>query len=67
MKPKDQKLVKVEAPFSDEISGLARVKLLDKSKSTQSVMVLKVKLVQNMAILDMTNSSSENLILIVAS
>ena len=41
LKPKEQKLIKVEAPFLDEISGLAIVKLLD--KSTQSVIVLKVK------------------------
>ena len=60
MKPKEQKLVKVEAPFSDEISGLAIVKLLD--KSTQSVIVLKVKFAWNIAILDMTNRSSEILI-----
>ena len=61
MKPKEQKLVKVEALFSDEISGLAIVKLLD--KSTQSVIVLKVKLICNMVILDMMNSGSEILIL----
>ena len=61
MKLKEQKLVKVEAPFSDEISGLAIVKLLD--KSTQSVIVLKVKFAQNTAILDMKNTSSEILIL----
>ena len=61
MKPKEQKLVKVEAPFLDEISGLAIVRLLD--KSTHSVIVFKVKFVQNMAILDMMNSSSGILIL----
>ena len=41
LKPKEQKLIKVEAPFLDEISGLGIVKLLD--KLTQSVIVLKVK------------------------
>ena len=61
LKPKEQKLVKVDAPFLDEISGLAIVKLLD--KSTHSVLVLKVKFAQNAAILDMMNSSSEILIL----
>ena len=30
LKPKEQKLIKVEAPFIDEISGLAIVKILDK-------------------------------------
>ena len=38
LKTKEQKLVKVEAPFLDEISGLTIVKLLD--KSIQSVIVL---------------------------
>ena len=61
LKPKEQKLIKVEAPFLDEISGLAMVKLLD--KSNQNVIVLKVKFMQNKAILDMSNDSSESLIL----
>ena len=61
LKPKEQRSIKVEAPFSDEISGLAIVKLLD--KLTHSVIVLKVKFMQNVAILDMTNGSSEILIL----
>ena len=43
------------------MSGLAIVKLLD--KLTQSVIVLKVKFMQNVAISDMTNGSSEILIL----
>ena len=43
MKPGEQKIVKIEAPFTDEISSLAIIKLLD--KLTQSVMVLKVKFV----------------------
>ena len=41
--------------------GLAIIKLLD--KLTQSVILLKVKFTQNTAMLDMTNSSSETLIL----
>ena len=61
MKPREQKLIKVEAPFLDEISGLAIVKLLD--KLTQSVTVLKVKFTQNIATLDMMNVSLEILIL----
>ena len=43
LKPGEQKRVKVEAPFSDEIFSLAIIKLLD--KLTHSVMVLKVKFV----------------------
>ena len=61
LKLKEQKLIKIEAPFLDEISGLAIIKLLD--KSTQSIIILKVKFTQNMAMLDKTNSSSETLIL----
>ena len=62
LKPGEWKNVKIEAPFSDEISSLAIIKLLD--KLTHSVMVLKVKFVQNMAMLDMANNSNlETLIL----
>ena len=61
LKLKEQKLVKVDAPFSDEISGLAIIKLLD--KPTQSIIILKVKFTRNATILDVTNSSSEILIL----
>ena len=62
MKPGEQKVVKIEAPFTDEISSLAILKLLD--KLTQSIIVLKVKFIQNVAMLDMiNNSSSETLIL----
>ena len=62
MKPGEQKIVKIKAPFTDEISSLAIIKLLD--KLTHSVMVLKVKIVHNIAMLDMINdSNSETLIL----
>ena len=44
-----------------KISGLAIIKLLD--KSTQSTIMLKVKFTQNIVMLDITNSSSETLIL----
>ena len=38
----EQKLIKTEAPFVDQKSGLAIVKILD--KTTHSMMVLKLKL-----------------------
>ena len=57
LKPKEQKLFKVEAPFIDEISGLTVVKILDKLK--QSMIMLKLKFTQNLAMLDIMNSSSE--------
>ena len=41
IKTKEQKLIKIEAPFLDEISGLAIIKLLQ--KSTESTIMLKVK------------------------
>ena len=62
IKPGEQKIVKVEAPFTIEISSLAIIKLLD--RLTHSVMVLKEKFAGNIAILDMiNNSNSETLIL----
>ena len=61
-KPGERKIVKVEAPFSDEISSLSIIKLLD--KLMHSVRILKVKFVWNMAMLDMANNSNlETLIL----
>ena len=41
LKLKEQKLIKIEAPFLDKISGLAIIKLLN--KSTQSILMLEVK------------------------
>ena len=61
LKLKEYKLIKIEAPFLDKISGLAIIKLLD--TSTQSIIMLKVKFTQNAAMLDMMNSSSETLTL----
>ena len=56
LKPGEQKILKIEAPFSDEISSLAIIKLLD--KLTHSVIVLKVKFIRNTAMLDMINNSN---------
>ena len=41
IKPGEIKLVRIEVPFTNDISSLAIVKLLD--KLTQSVIMLKVK------------------------
>ena len=59
LKLQEQKLIKIEAPFLDEISGLAIIKLLD----TQSTVMLKVKFIQNATMLDKLNSSFETHIL----
>ena len=57
MKPKEQWFIKIEATFIDEISGFTRVKMLD--KKAQNTMMLKLKLVWNLATLDVTSSSIE--------
>ena len=61
LKPKEQKVIKTKAPFLDEISGIAIIKLLD--KSTQNIIMSKVRFTQNIVMLDMTNSNYETLIL----
>ena len=61
LKPKEQKLITVEASFIHEITGLAIVKILD--RLTQSTIMLNVKFMQNLAMLDITNISSEILTL----
>ena len=50
LKPKEQKLIKVKAPFIYEISGLAIIKILD--GRTYITMPLKLKFTHNAAILD---------------
>ena len=61
LKPKEQKLIKGEAPFIDEILGSAIEKILD--KLTQSMIMLKIKFTRNLVMLDIMNSSSGILIL----
>ena len=41
MKPKKQRFIKIEAPFVDEISCLAIVKMLDKKEQTTVMLKLK--------------------------
>ena len=53
--PKERKFIKIEAPFVDEISGLAIVKMLDSKE--QCMVVLKLKFVGNCASLDVTNNT----------
>ena len=60
VKPKERKFIKVEAPFVDEISGLAIVKMLDNKE--QCMAVLKLKFVRNQASLDVTNNTQETVI-----
>ena len=60
VKPKERKFIKMEAPFVDEISGLAIVKMLDTKE--QCTVVLKLQFVRNRASLDVTNNTKETLI-----
>ena len=60
LKPNEQKLIKANAPFMDEISGLAIVKILD--EGTHSTLLLKLKFLQNKSTLDVTNKGTHTMI-----
>ena len=61
LKPNEQKLVKVKAPFMDKFSGLAIIKILD--RSTYSTLLIKLKFTCNRAILDAMNKGKDTMIL----
>ena len=61
LKPDEQKLVKVRAPFIDEISGLAIIKIID--GGTYSTRLIKLKFTCNKAILDIKNAGKITMIL----
>ena len=60
MKPNEQKLVKVKAPFADEISGMAIIKILD--SSTYSTLLIKLKITCNKAVLGIVNKGKDTMI-----
>ena len=60
LKLKERKFIKIEAPFVDEISGLAIVKMLDSKE--QCTVVLKLRFVRNQASLDVTDNMQESVI-----
>ena len=60
LKPKEQKLIRVKAPYIDEISGLAIVKILD--GGTHSTLLITLKFTCNMAVLDIVNNGTETMI-----
>ena len=60
LKPKEQKLIKVKAPFIDEISGLVIVKILD--GGIHSTLLIKLKFTHNTAVLDIINKGTETMI-----
>ena len=61
LKPDEQKLVKVKAPFVDEISGLAIIKFID--GSTYTTLLVKLKFMHNKAVLDINNTGKETMFL----
>ena len=61
MKPDEQKSVKVRAPFRDEISGLAKMKILD--GGTYSTLLIKLKFTHIKAVLDIKNAGKDTMIL----
>ena len=61
LNPNEQKLVKVKAPFMDEILGLAIIKIID--GGTYSTLLIKLKFTCNKAILDIMNKEKDTMIL----
>ena len=60
LKLDEQKLVKVKAPFIDEISGLAIIKIID--GGTYSTLLIKLKFTCNKAMLDVKNTGKDTMI-----
>ena len=57
VKPKEQKVLTLDAPFMEEISGMAITKMLDTNE--QKTLTMKLKFVRNRAIFKVTNSTHE--------
>ena len=55
--PKSQKMVIAEAPFIEELSGMAMVKILDMKEQTTNM--IKLKFIRNKAVLKITNKTHE--------
>ena len=60
LKPNEQKLIKVKAPFIDEISRMAIIKILD--GGTYSTLLIKLKFTCNKAVLDIVNKGKDTMI-----
>ena len=60
LKPNKQKLIKVKAPFIDEISGMAIIKILD--VGTYNTLLIKLKFMCNKAVLDIINRGKDVMI-----
>ena len=57
IKPKEQKMLTLEAPFMEEISGMVITKMLDAKE--QKTLTMKLKFIRNRAIFKVTNSTHE--------
>ena len=55
--PKSQKMVLIEAPFIEELSGMGMVKILDIKEQTTNM--IKLKFIRNKAVLKVTNKTHE--------
>ena len=57
VKPKEQRLIVLEVPFVEEISGMAITKMLDAKE--QKTLTMKLKFIRNRAMSKVTNSTHE--------
>ena len=57
VKSKEQRLIILEAPFVEEISGMVITKMLDAKE--QKTLTMKLKFIQNRAMFKVTNSTHE--------
>ena len=57
VKPKEQKLVALEVPFVEKISGMAITKMLDIKE--QKTLTMKLKFIRNRAMFKVTNSTKD--------
>ena len=55
VKPKEQSILTLEAPFMEEISGMVITKMLDAKE--QKMLTMKLKFIRNRAIFKVTNST----------
>ena len=57
--PASQKMIMVEAPFIEELSGMAMVKILDMKMQTTNM--IKLKFIQNKVVLKITNKTCKTI------
>ena len=57
--PASQKMVMMETPFIEELSGMAMVKILDMKEQTTNT--IKLKFIHNKAVLKIKNKTCETI------